>query len=337
MLSTPKITDAQFDSIMKRIEAFELSNADTIPVHKRISNQVAYGIQNEFEPFTHLSPMLSLQNSYGLSDIEDFIKSTQGEVGENFSFTMEPKLDGSSISLIYDNDRLIQATTRGNGQIGESITLNAKFIQNLPHSIEFSSKNIKKIELRGECVISRKNFLEINQERQTMGLNEFQNPRNLASGSLRLKSPQEIKARKVEVFLYGVGFIELINSDLMSPQTHFEIMEILDKIGLPTTFPQIKIAQNTAEIIDVVNYWESYRHEFDYDTDGLVVKINEIPFQEYLGQTAHHPKWAFAYKFKAEEKISEVQDIVFQVGRTGVVTPVASKYFRSYGVFCIPA
>jgi DNA ligase (NAD+) len=225
---------------------------------------------------------------------------------------------------VYENNRLVRAATRGDGERGEEITENAKQVKHILHQVDFSKHHIKKIELRGEVVIEKNKFDAMNIIREEAGLAIFQNPRNTASGSLRLKDASEVKHRNLEAFIYNIGYVEFddeLNSSFEKTQS--DNIELLHSIGFQSASCIGKRCATIQEVIKFCNEWETKRPSYPYEIDGMVVKLNRISQQMNLGATSHHPKWAIAYKFKAIEKPTTLLEIDFQVGRTGIVTPVA--------------
>jgi DNA ligase (NAD+) len=319
------ITDYEFDILFKKLVEFELNNKALVS-KKSPTQHVAKGIASTFDSVAHLVPMLSLSNSYNSDDLIQFDESIKKELQDIFyDYYVEPKFDGSSISLLYENDILVRAATRGDGIKGEDITENAKKVKNIPHNVLFSNFNIKKIELRGEVVIQKLVFDNMNLEREANGLSIFQNTRNTASGSLRLKDPQEVTARNLEAFIYSIGYVEYIDTNRASlfEVSQEENIALLNQLGFNSAFHLGKKCSSIEEVIEFCNQWEDKRNDFEFDIDGMVVKLNQIKNQMMLGFTSHHPKWAIAYKFKAIEKSTKLLEIDFQVGRTGIVTPVA--------------
>lgn len=262
----------------------------------------------------HRQRMYSLENAYSLQEIENFLFKSKTEL-QTASLTLccEQKIDGFSINLFYQNGALQYATTRGDGYVGELVTENIKTISELPLSIPFQGE----IEIRGEIYLPINEFERINEERELEGLKTFANPRNAASGSIKLKNSEEVKNRRLKAFIYAVGFV---SEPIAQAQT--EILCKLKEWGFPIN-PHYKKLSSYQELADFCNYWDKERYNLEYETDGIVVKVDNLALQDELGNTAKSPKWAIAYKFKAEEKISELLDVHFQVGRTGAVTPVA--------------
>lgn len=318
------ISDNEYDLLFKKVEKFESQNPQLI-IPNSPTQKVASGIKTELATVAHLVPMLSLSNSYNAEDLLDFDASIQKELGEEpYDYYVEPKFDGSSISLVYENNKLVRAATRGDGERGEEITENAKQVKHILHRADFASYHIKKIELRGEVVIEKNRFEAMNAQREDAGLAIFQNPRNTASGSLRLKDAGEVKSRNLEAFIYNVGYITFENEAASKfEKTQSENIELLHTLGFQSASGIGKRCATIQEVIDFCNEWETKRPSYPYEIDGMVVKLNRISQQMNLGTTSHHPKWAIAYKFKAIEKPTTLLEIDFQVGRTGIVTPVA--------------
>jgi DNA ligase (NAD+) len=318
------ISDKEFDDLFQKVKEFEQANPN-LELKNSPTQSVAKGTQSSFLKVAHSIPMLSLSNSYNAEDLIDFDKSIQKELGENAmnEYYVEPKFDGSSIALLYENNKLVRAATRGDGAMGEDITENAKHVSKILHSVNFSQFGYQKIELRGEVVINKKKFETMNEEREEQGLATFQNTRNTASGSLRIKDTSEIKARNLEAFIYNVGFVspEIQNGKLEFSQS--QNIDLLNNMGFQSAHSLGKLCKGIDEVIAFCNSWEEKRASYEYDIDGMVIKLNSIPQQLNMGTTSHHPKWAIAYKFKAIEKPTKLLNIEYQVGRTGVITPVA--------------
>ena len=248
---------------------------------------------------------------------------------------MEPKFDGASISLIYENNLLTRSATRGDGTVGDEITLNTKQIKSVPLSAKFSSYGIEQIEIRGEVLINKKNFKAYNEKLMEEGVPPFANPRNAAAGSLRIKDPTVVSNRNLEVFLYHVSFTTNTektttslfpseNSSLIQqPKSHSAMLEMLWELGFRSPKNELKVVKGINGVIKYIAEFEEKREELPYEIDGMVVKVNDLQLQEKLGMTSHHPRWAIAFKFKARQGTSKLLSVEFQVGRTGAVTPVA--------------
>ena len=326
VLSEPIITDFDYDSLFKQLKELELQHPNLVTSDSP-TQRVARALTNEFESVSHLASMLSLENSYNLEDIEEFHKRVTGLTNTTeIEYCVEPKFDGASIALVYENDMLVRAATRGDGTVGEDITNNAKAIPSIPLSAPFSKFGIYKVELRGEVIITKETFERKNADRIAKGEKGFQNSRNTASGSLRMKDPNELAQRGLEAVLYHISFAEdkdgnnLVANKL---QSHFGNIEMLYQCGFKTPLKELKVCRSAQEVDDFINTWDAKRLTFHIETDGMVVKVNSLKMQQQCGSTSHHPRWAIAYKFPAKQAQSKLLDVEFQVGRTGAITPVA--------------
>lgn len=317
------VSDYEYDILFKKIEKFEEEHLE-IDSSESPTKLVAKGAKASFETVAHSVPMLSLSNSYNSEDLIDFDNSIKKELGEvSFEYYVEPKFDGSSIALLYQNNKLVRAATRGDGTQGEDITANARMVKHILQVVDFKKLGYDRVELRGEVVINKSIFEKMNEAREEQGLATFQNTRNTASGSLRIKDSAEVKNRYLEAFIYNVGFInpEIGSGDLERSQSLN--IEQLSKLGFQSAQGLGKTCKTIEEVVAFCNEWEEKRAHYEYDIDGMVVKLNSIQQQLSIGATSHHPKWAIAYKFKAIEKPTILLNIEYQVGRTGIVTPVA--------------
>ncbi len=326
VLSEPVITDYNYDLLFKKLVALEEENPELITADSP-TQRVAKGLTEDFEPVNHLASMLSLENSYNAEDLYDFDRRVRELTGaENVEYCVEPKFDGSSIALVYENDLLVRAATRGDGTLGEEITANARALNSIPLSAKFSDFGISKIELRGEVIIQKAVFEKMNAARKELGEKEFQNPRNTASGSLRMKDPREVASRGLEAILYHISYaIDKDGNNLIvqNLKTHFGNIEAINQCGFKSPIHEMKVCKSVEEIISFIKLWEEKRHSFAIETDGMVIKVNALKMQQKCGSTAHHPRWAIAYKFAAKQAQSKLLNIEYQVGRTGAVTPVA--------------
>ena len=312
------VTDYMFDHLLKELELLEIK----YPEHNDLNSptkRVGGEVTKSFNSVAHQQPMLSLSNSYAKEDILDFDNRIKKLIDEDFSYICELKYDGVAISLIYENGFLIRAITRGDGQMGEDVTNNIRTISSIPLKLigDFPSK----IEVRGEVIFPRPAFDSLNDKREKEGLPLFSNPRNTASGTLKLKDSSEVAKRKLDCFLYS-AFIE--NSDSLKS---FDQYNYLNDLGFKTPSSKlryIEMVESTDQIIDFINYWEEQRSFLPFEIDGIVIKVNEINLQHLIGNTAKSPRWAIAYKYKAEQVCTELESIVYQVGRTGAITPVAN-------------
>jgi DNA ligase (NAD+) len=276
--------------------------------------------------------MLSLENSYNAEDLNDFDTRIRKLTGEEdaqkaIEYCVEPKFDGGTIVLVYENDQLVRAATRGNGTQGDDITANAKAIKSIPLRANFSKYGIHKAELRGEVLIRKNSFEKINEQKAKNGEALFANPRNAATGGLRLKDPKQIGERALEAFIFQFSYaVDTEENDMLpSFDTHNELIELLAAQGFKV--PQINkeraVCGNIEKVSNYCAQWEIDREKYGYEIDGMVVKVNDLTMQEKCGMTNHHPRWAIAYKFKAKQATTKLEAIEYQVGRTGAVTPVA--------------
>ena len=294
-------------SLEKKFPEFLLPTSPSLKVGGKITK--------DFKTFKHNTPMLSLSNTYSDEDLDDFDKRIKKILDiTEIEYVCELKYDGVALSLIYRNNNLKRALTRGDGKYGDDISNNALTIKTLP--IKLNSNENLDIEVRGEAFISKSNFDLLNKEKEKNNEDLFSNPRNTASGSLKLQDSSEVAKRKINCFIYS------LNSDIDGIDTQEEGLNYLKKIGfnVPNTYEKCK---SIDEVKNYIKKWEDKRDNLDVETDGIVIKVNNLEYQEILGNTSKSPRWAIAYKYKAESKETIVKDILFQVGRTGAVTPVA--------------
>ena len=327
ILNDPLISDKEYDELYKKLEKIEKENPDLITADSP-TQRVGNSLNKDFVTVPHLVPMLSLENSYNLQDLVDWDKRLSGLVDhQKIHFSVEPKFDGASISLIYENDMLYRGATRGDGAAGDDITTNIKQIGSVPLSARFSDYGIERIEIRGEVLMTKENFKKYNDSLAEEGLSPLANPRNAAAGSLRMKDPAAVRKRKLEAILYHVSFIKLNKKGLEKfPQllnTHAGTLQLLSELGFKTPVNEKKVFSDINDVIKFCLEFEVQRDELPYEIDGMVVKVNEIELQQQAGSTTHHPRWAMAFKFKARQATSKLINVEFQVGRTGSITPVA--------------
>ena len=318
----PLITDYEYDSLFDRLKKIEASDPSLISPDSP-TQRVAGGLIKDFPKAQHLVPMLSLDNSYNEDNLRDWDTRSREATGlQSIEYCIEPKFDGASISIVYENDRLERGTTRGDGETGDDITPNVKMIRSIPLAASFSELGIEQIEVRGEVLINKDNFAAFNEKLIEEGLPPLANPRNSAAGTLRIKDSAEVGRRKLEAFLYHVSYYFPHNDQLL-PDTHSGMLKMLWDKGFRSPVKEIGIAQGIEEVISFINAYEQKRDDLKYEIDGMVVKVNNLELQDKLGMTSHHPRWAIAYKFKARQAQSRLVSVEFQVGRTGAVTPVA--------------
>jgi DNA ligase (NAD+) len=324
--ATPSINDQQYDFLFKELKKIETEHPNLVRDDSP-TQRIGLALSTDAKTVANSVPMISLDNSYNADDLKEFDERLQKLLnGEAIQYCVEPKFDGSSIALLYENDKLVRAATRGNGVEGEDITHNARVLKSIPLQANFSEKGISKIELRGEVVIANDVFKKLNEDRAKENLKTFQNSRNTASGSLRMKDPAETANRGLEAFMYQIGYaVDTNNNNVLgeSLNNHFENIDMLYTLGFKTPQSEKKICNSIQEVIDFCNQWEAKRDSYNYEIDGMVIKVNKLTQQNKVGATGHHPRWAIAYKFKAKKARTKLLDIEYQVGRTGAITPVA--------------
>jgi DNA ligase (NAD+) len=318
----PLISDFEYDSLYKDLEALEKENPDLV-VSDSPTQRVAKGLTKDFPTVQHLVPMLSLDNSYNSEDLVDFDRKARELTGlSEIEYCVEPKFDGASISLIFEDDQLVRGATRGDGVQGDDITPNIKQIRTIPLSARFSDHGLQTVEIRGEVLINKNNFKKFNDQLAEQGLAPLANPRNAASGTLRIKDPIEVRRRNLEAFVYHVSYYTLTDgaTDLHS---HSDTLEMLWELGFRSPDKEKKVLKGIQAVIDYCKAFELQRDELPYEIDGMVIKVNDFELQDKMGMTTHHPRWAMAYKFKARQGTSKLLRVEYQVGRTGNIGPVA--------------
>ena len=325
ILNDPLVSDFEYDKLFKTLEKAEEDNPKFITSDSP-TQRVAKGLTKDFPTVQHLVPMLSLDNSYDADDLVDFDRKARELTGiKEIEYCVEPKFDGGSISLIYEDDIMVRGATRGDGVEGDNITTNIKQIRSIPLSARFSAFGIQQIEIRGEVLISKKNFAKYNEQIVEQGLAPLANPRNAASGTLRIKDPKEVSKRNLEAFVYNISDFTLSPKKSLPRQlkTHAGSLEMLWDLGFRSPQKEKKVLHGIENVIKYCTDYEVTRDELPYEIDGMVIKVNEVELQEKMGMTTHHPRWAIAYKFKARQATSTLLNVEFQVGRTGSITPVA--------------
>ncbi|RYC52908.1 NAD-dependent DNA ligase LigA [Flagellimonas olearia] len=315
VLDQPSISDFEFDMKLKELQKLEEEHPE---FHDPTSPSLRVGgaVTKNFETVVHEHRMYSLDNSYSKEDLEDWEKRIQRILGDvQVEFTCELKYDGASISLTYEDGQLVRAVTRGDGFQGDEVTTNIKTIKSVP--LQLKGNYPQKFDIRGEIILTLEGFAKMNQERVEAGEDPYMNPRNTASGSLKLQDSALVAQRPLECLLYS------ITGNNLGIKTQFEVLEKARQWGfkVPTV---AKLCKSTQEVMQFVDYWDTHRHNLPYETDGVVIKVNSIQYQEELGYTAKSPRWAMAYKFKAEQVSTVLNEITYQVGRTGAITPVAN-------------
>ena len=318
------VSDQQFDEMMRELQDLERQYpelASPLSPTKRVGGEV----NKTFRQVTHRFPMLSLGNTYSIEEIEEFEARTRRFLdGEQFSYTCELKYDGVAIGLTYRHGQLVQAVTRGNGTVGDDITLNAKTIPTIP--LRLRGDYPDDFEARGEVVYPFEAFEAMNRQREAEGDEPFANPRNAASGSLKLQDSAECAKRKLQFCMYFM----MAPDSVELPDTHYGRLEWARQMGFKVQ-PYIKECKNIGEIKAFIDYWDKARWDLPYAIDGIVIKVNQTPLWDRLGLTAKSPRWAIAFKFKAERVSTPLLSISYQVGRTGVITPVANLQPVSLG------
>jgi len=324
ILNDPLISDFEYDQLFKALEKLEEENTSLITSDSP-TQRVAKGLTKDFPTVQHLVPMLSLDNSYNAENLVDFDRKARELTGlKEMEYCVEPKFDGGSISLIYEDDMLIRGATRGNGVEGDNITNNIKQIRSIPLSAKFSSYGIQQIEIRGEVLINKKNFTKYNEQVVEQGLPPLANPRNAASGTLRIKDPKEVSKRNLEAFVYNISDLTLLAKKPYPEKlnTHSGALEMLWELGFRSPQKEKKVLKGIDAVVKYCADFEITRDDLSYEIDGMVIKVNDVSLQDKMGMTTHHPRWAIAYKFKARQATSTLLNIEFQVGRTGSITPV---------------
>ncbi len=341
IMDEPLIADFEYDQLFKMLERIETEHPELI-MPASPTQRVAKGLTKDFPTVSHLVPMLSLQNSYNAADLLDWDRKCRelSHIAE-LEYCAEPKFDGASISVIYENDQLVRAATRGNGVEGDQITTNIRQIRSVPLGAKFSEYGIYQIEIRGEVLMNKNSFKKQNEQLAAQNLPPFANPRNAASGSLRIKDPNEVKRRNLEAFFYHVSYYTTSDGKRMSVDgklasknftpaslhpalaSHSGTLRMLWDLGFRSPKKELQVLKGIEAVIKHCPEFEAERDDMPYEIDGLVVKVNDILLQEKLGMTTHHPRWAIAYKFKARQASSILRKIEYQVGRTGSITPVA--------------
>ncbi len=320
----PLIADGEYDALYKALEKLEADNPSLVTPDSP-TQRVATVLTREFFTVPHLVPMLSLDNSYNEDDLRAWDRKARESSGlKEIEYCVEPKFDGASISLVYENDHLLRGVTRGDGVEGDEITTNIKQVRSVPLSAPFSKYGIQTIEIRGEVLMNKSNFNKYNDWLATQNLPPLANPRNAAAGSLRIKDPREVKRRNLEAFLYHVSYVTHEGKDLPKQlATHGDSLKLLWDLGFRSPEKEKTVVTGIDAVIARCREFEDKRDELPYEIDGMVIKVNDLELQDKLGMTTHHPRWAMAFKFKARQATSKLLNVEFQVGRTGSITPVA--------------
>lgn len=315
VLSMPTISDREFDEMMKELQALEAKYPEYADPHSP-TQRVGSDLSKEFEQVVHRYPMLSLGNTYSEDEVRDFYERIARDLNEPFEIVAELKYDGTSISLIYNQGRLVRAVTRGDGTRGDDVTSNVKTIRSVPLKL-MGDNYPEEFEIRGEILLPWAEFDRLNKEREEQEEPLFANPRNAASGTLKQQNPAIVAARKLDAYFYY-----LLGEELPS-ETHFDNLAAARSWGFKIP-DVIRKCESLEEVFDYIAYWDAERKNLPVATDGIVLKVNSLRQQKNLGFTAKSPRWAIAYKFQAERAVTRLNSVSFQVGRTGAVTPVAN-------------
>ena len=315
VLSAPTISDREFDEMMKELQVLEESHPEYADPHSP-TQRVGSDLSKEFEQVVHKYPMLSLGNTYSEDEVKDFYERIARDLNEPFEIVAELKYDGTSISLTYEDGRLVRAVTRGDGTRGDDVTANVKTIRSVPLKL-MGDRYPATFEIRGEILLPWAEFDRLNKEREEQEEPLFANPRNAASGTLKQQNPAVVAARKLDAYFYY-----LLGEELPA-ETHFDNLEAARSWGfkIPNV---IRVCNSLEDIYGYIAYWDVERKNLPVATDGIVLKVNSLRQQRNLGFTAKSPRWAIAYKFQAERAVTRLNSVSFQVGRTGAVTPVAN-------------
>jgi DNA ligase (NAD+) len=325
VLSQPNISDYEFDQLLKKCEAFETLHPEWVQPDS--PTQVVGGeVTKNFEQVKHTYPMMSLGNTYSAEELGEFDQRVRKAIGDDFTYVCELKFDGLAISISYENGKMIRAVTRGDGTQGDDVTANVKTIRSIPQQLHGNFP--ASFDIRGEIFMHKKTFERLNEslkkELIEQGVDEdkiaerlYKNPRNFASGSLKMQDSKEVAKRSLDAFLYFVYTKENIC------ETHAESLTLAESWGFQVS-DHYQECVNLAEVLAFINKYESERHKLSYEIDGVVIKVNQYKHQEDLGFTAKIPKWAISYKYKAESALSQLLSVSYQVGRTGAITPVAN-------------
>ncbi|MBT3922365.1 MAG: NAD-dependent DNA ligase LigA [Nitrospina sp.] len=316
--NSPVVSDQEYDALFRRLKELETAHPECITSDSP-TQRVGEKVDERFKAIVHPIPMLSLDNTYNLDEVRAFhqrvLRGLPDVPEDSIEYVVELKFDGLAVALTYEEGFLVSGATRGDGFQGEDITANLRTLRSIPLKIETASFN--RIEVRGEVYMPKKEFERINAQRAANGETPFANPRNAAAGALRLLDPAITAERKLDIFIYTVGFL-----DKNPFQTHYEMQEKLSALRFPVN-EHNRLCKNFESALALIEEFREQRKKLDYEVDGLVIQINSLAYRKRLGATSRFPRWAVAYKYEAEQAITEVMDIVCQVGRTGSITPVA--------------
>ena len=315
VLNNPTISDFEFDMKMKQLEELEKEHPEFFDPNSP-TQRVGSDVISSFKQVKHQYPMLSLSNTYSEGEVNEFFERTRKALNTGFELVCELKYDGTSISLVYENGLLVRAVTRGDGEKGDDVTSNVKTIRSIPLRLQ-GNDFPEKFEIRGEVLMPWNVFDELNKEREEQEEPLFANPRNAASGTLKMQNPAEVAKRKLD------GFFYFLLGDILPSDSHFDNLQAARKWGFKVS-DAIRRCKNLQEVIEFINYWDAERKNLLVATDGIVIKVDSLSQQRNLGTTAKSPRWAIAYKFQAEQATTRLNSVSYQVGRTGAITPVAN-------------
>ena len=327
VLHEPLLADGEYDQLYKKLQALETAFPD-VQQEDSPTRRVSPDLTSDFPEVTHLTPMLSLDNSYNAEDLRAFDQQVRKWTGIDdgpIAYAVEPKYDGGTITLVYEGDRLVRAATRGDGVRGEEITANIRTIRSVPLTAAFGQQGIHRVELRGEALIRKDVFQQLNDRRAAADEALFANPRNAATGGLRMKDPAAAAERGLDAFIYQLGYaVDDQDRDRMADfPTHHQALDLLDSLGFKVPRSERTVCPDIEAVIAFCQRWAEIRDDYPYEIDGMVVKVDRRDLQEKCGFTSHHPRWAIAFKFAARQATSQLLDVEYQVGKIGSVTPVA--------------
>lgn len=317
VLDQPRITDAEYDALMQELQELEAKYPALI-VPDSPTQRVGGAPLTALGTIHHRYALLSLTNSFGESDLRDFDRRVRQGAGE-VQYLVEPKIDGLTVALVYENGELISGATRGDGEVGEDVTQNLRTVRSVPLRLK---EAVPRLEVRGEIFMARADFERLNQQRETQGAALFANPRNAAAGSLRQLDPRVTASRRLRAFFYQILYIETQEPAAFRINSQAKALEYLDRLGFPVN-PWRYHCSSVDEVIEACREGELKRDELPYEIDGMVIKVDSLAQQQQLGATAKSPRWAIAYKFPAQQAVTRVEEIILRVGRTGVLTPTA--------------
>lgn len=315
VLAHPTIGDFEFDKKLKRLAELEIAHPEFADPNSP-TQKVGGDVTKNFKTVLHKSPMLSLGNTYNEQDLLEFDERIKKAIGNDFEYVCELKFDGLSISLTYESGRLLRAVTRGDGNQGDDVTANVKTIHTIPHALH-KGNFPENFEIRGEIFMHNAAFLRLNEQREELGEVPYANPRNFASGTIKMQDSAEVARRPLDCFLY------FLLTDKQLYTTHWESLQAMKSWGFEVC-EHNKLVPSIQQVFEFIHFWKTERFNLSYDIDGIVIKVNSYAQQQELGYTAKSPRWAISYKFKAEEAATVVESVSYQVGRTGAITPVAN-------------